>query len=79
MTNFSDRLRAVMDSNSISLQRDFANKIGVTESAISYYLSGKRIPRYDVMVRIATIFGVSLDWLMKNEEANNEKIHNHIQ
>lgn len=65
-----------MDSNSISLQRDFANKIGVTESAISYYLSGKRIPRYDVMVRISTIFGVSLDWLMMNEEANNGKALN---
>ena len=45
-------------------QKQLAIKANVTESAMSYYVNGERIPRSDILSRIAAALGVTTDYLM---------------
>lgn len=44
-------------------QTDLAKKLGVTKSMISAYESGTRQPSYGSLVKLATYFGVTMDYL----------------
>ena len=52
-------------------QADIAKDLGLTKSVISAYETGLRLPSYDILIHIATIFGVSTDYLLGLE--NNKK------
>lgn len=59
-------------------QIDLSRKIGISNVTISRYLSGDRVPRLDVIARIASVFDVSIDYLLgisdqkkDNPENNN--------
>lgn len=43
--------------------QDVANEIGITESALSQYETGKRIPRDEIKMALAAHYRVSVDWL----------------
>ena len=60
---FSERIKAAMAKQQIS-QKQLALKANVTESAMSYYVNGERIPRSDILSRIAAALGVSTDYLL---------------
>lgn len=65
MSIFSERLFELMKSKKLS-QKELAEKAGVTESAMSYYVKGERIPRSDVLTRIAKALGTTMDYLLGN-------------
>lgn len=60
--SFSNRLKALRSQLGLS-QRDFAQKVGITASALSTYENGQKNPSVNVAVKIASEFNVSLDWL----------------
>ena len=39
-------------------------RLGVTKSVISAYETALRYPSYDILIRIASLFGVSVDYLL---------------
>lgn len=41
-------------------QKDLADALGVTQTAVSYWLSGKKFPRNETLENIAGYFGVSV-------------------
>ncbi len=45
-------------------QKELATASGVTESAMSYYFRGERVPRGSVLIRIAKALGTSTDYLL---------------
>ena len=59
--SLADRLRIVRGSMG---QTEFAKKIGSSQSGISAYEKGQRKPDYETLIRVATEFGVTLDWLL---------------
>lgn len=61
--NFSENIRKLRKKNSI-LQKDLSTQIGVTRQAIAAYESGIREPSFDVLIKIADFFGVSVDYLL---------------
>ena len=63
MVDFSQRLRKVRLDNHMT-QAQVAKKIGVTASMVSSYETDIRLPSYDVLIRIADLFGVSVDYLL---------------
>lgn len=72
---FSYRLIVLMEDFNMT-QVDLAKKIGISNVTISRYLSGDRIPRLDVIAKIASEFNVSIDYLLgitneKNSNPNN--------
>lgn len=63
MVDFSQRLKRVRIDRHMT-QAQVAKKIGVTASMVSSYETDIRLPSYDVMIRIADLFGVSVDYLL---------------
>jgi len=45
-------------------QQDFASLLNLNGSAISLYENGKRMPEYDIIIKIANHFNVTVDWLL---------------
>ena len=60
---FSTNLKEIMEEQGYT-QRDLANDIGVSESAISNYAKGTKIPGIKVLINMAYEFDISLDDLM---------------
>ena len=60
---FSYILVSLMEENNMK-QNVVAEKIGVSEVTISRYISGKRTPRLDIIIKIANLFNVSTDFLL---------------
>tara|TARA_Y100000401_G_C8322739_1_gene226390 strand:- start:2152 stop:2340 length:189 start_codon:yes stop_codon:yes gene_type:complete len=49
-------------------QRDFANKIGVTEGMVSLILSGERSPSIKLARRIQRIYKIDLDTIYSRKD-----------
>lgn len=74
---FSYRLIVLMEEFNMT-QIKLSKEIGTSNVTISRYLSGDRIPRLDVVMKIASVFHVSLDYLLgvsENKEFSEETIH----
>ena len=65
------RLRTLRKSRKLSL-RELGELLGVAESTVSLYESGKREAPYVVLQKLSEIFCVSIDYLLENGEAKNE-------
>ena len=60
---FSYRLTVLLDENNMT-QTQLAKKIGTSNVTICRYLTCERIPRLDVVTKIASVFNISLDYLL---------------
>lgn len=47
-------------NETISNQKELADAIGVTQTAVSYWVSGKKYPRAETLEKIANYFGISV-------------------
>ena len=60
---FGDKLRVARALANLSL-RDVSEAVGVSHNAISKYETGKMMPKSSVLVAMAKLYGVDLDWLV---------------
>ena len=67
MSIFSERISALMKAQHLT-QKELALKVGVTESAMSYYIKGLRTPRSDVLTRIASELNTTTDYLLGSSD-----------
>lgn len=70
-TPFDYTIDKLLKENGLK-QKDLADAIGVSESSISKYRSGERIPKVDVLTKIADYFGVSTDYLLTDVSAETD-------
>lgn len=63
MVDFSQRLKQLRKDKHLT-QAQVAQLVGVTPSMISSYETDIRLPSYEVMVRLADVFGVTVDYLL---------------
>ena len=61
--SYQDRLNELFDSDSRSLT-SIANELGVTKQAVSMWRAGTRSPKKSVLIKIANMYNVSIEWLM---------------
>lgn len=56
-------------------QKEVQEETGIERSRISYYENGKREPDIETLGELATLYGVSTDWLLgitpKSNKENN--------
>lgn len=52
-------------------QRDLAQRINVGNTTLSQYESGSRVPSDEVKIKIASVFGVSVDYLLGASSERN--------
>lgn len=64
--NFGEKLKQLRKSMKMT-QQQLAERLGVAKSVVSYYESGDRYPSYDVMIKIAKTFHVTIDYLLDIE------------
>ncbi len=67
MVDFSQRLKQLRKDKHLT-QVQVAQRIGVTASMVSSYETDIRLPSYEVLVRIADVFGVTVDYLLCRQE-----------
>lgn len=68
---FNDRIAELLKEKDMT-QRDLARKIGVTDSAMSHYIKGDRVPRAAVILLIADVLETSPDYIMYGKPSNKE-------
>ena len=68
MVDFGTRLRELRTARGWT-QAQLSARLGVTKSVVSAYETAMRYPSYDILIRIAALFGVSSDYLLGNEAA----------
>lgn len=56
--------------------KELGAEIGVAESTISQYETGKRQPDYETLLRLGEYFGVSVDYLLGKEETKKAPAEN---
>jgi transcriptional regulator with XRE-family HTH domain len=49
-------------------QREFAKAVGITEPSATKYCRNGGVPEWDILLRIAKYFSVSVDWLLEGDE-----------
>lgn len=54
-------------------QKELSMATGITESSISHYVKGDRIPRGVNLLKIAKALDTSTDYLLGNEDSDLEK------
>lgn len=64
---FCNRLEQARLKKGMS-QIDTAKALGVSQAAYSYFESGLKTPSFAVIVEIAKLFDVSIDWLAGRTE-----------
>ena len=64
MSDFADNLRTLIDQRGWT-QQQAADAIGVSQANISRWLSENHEPSADVLIRIAKVFGVTLEELLR--------------
>lgn len=62
-----ERIKQLRQEHKLT-QHDLALLLNLNDSTISLYESGKRMPEYNVTVKIADHFKVTVDWLLGRVE-----------
>ena len=60
---FAERLKALKDERNMTLE-GIADIIGTSRQSVVYYTMGVRLPSIPVLISIATMFAVSVDYLL---------------
>ncbi len=66
---FYQKLRSIRKENGMS-QEDLADHLGVSRQAVSKWESGQGFPETDKLLQMSTLFHVSLDYLLKEEQGD---------
>lgn len=77
LEKFSYRLIVLMEEYNMT-QIQLAKEIGTSNVTISRYLSGERVPRLEVITRIANVFHVSVDYLLGIANAKEKQTESGI-
>ena len=69
--NKNNRILDLLTENNMT-QKELALKTGITESAISHYIKGDRVPRGVTLIKLAQALGVTTDDILNKEFNYNE-------
>ena len=63
MVDFGNTLKRLRTEHGYT-QQQIADRLGVTKSVVSYYELQERYPSPDILIKLASIFHVSTDYLL---------------
>ena len=76
--NFPEKLQKLRKERGWS-QEELAEKLGVTRQSISKYEGAQSIPDLDKILKLSEIFGVTTDYLIKDELEEEEYAPSQMQ
>lgn len=69
---FGEKLKHLRENKNL-LQKDLGDKLGVTSQTISGWEIDRTRPDYEMLQKIASLFDVSIDYLLSNEPSEEFK------
>ena len=69
--DFGARLKSLLENKNIS-QKEFADKLEITEATLSRYINNLIVPKIEVVSNMALLLDVSVDFLIGNERPISE-------
>lgn len=67
----SQKVKEILKKDNMS-QKDLCNLTGISESAMSKYLSSCSIPRTEILLKFAKALNVSIDYLLDRESNDQD-------
>lgn len=69
---FGENLKRLREKNHLT-RKDLADKLSLSEQAIHYYETGKRETNFATLIKIAELFCVSIDSLLRGSVDDSDK------
>lgn len=63
MVDFGERLKVLRQAKGLT-QKQLALQLGLSKSVVSSYENGFRYPSFDVLIKIASVFSTTTDYLL---------------
>ncbi len=63
MVDFGERLKVLRQAKGLT-QKQLALQLGLSKSVVSSYENGFRFPSFDVLIKIASVFSTTTDYLL---------------
>lgn len=70
MSLFSERFKQLKEEHHLTL-KELSDTLEISPPNLSYYMKGRE-PNYDTLIKIASFFGVTVDWLIGATDARDE-------
>ncbi|MBD5456438.1 MAG: helix-turn-helix transcriptional regulator [Lachnospiraceae bacterium] len=67
---FGEKLKALLKEKGMT-QEELSERLDVSRQAVGKWANDKGLPEVDKLIQISNIFGVSLDYLLKEEQIEN--------
>lgn len=75
LTKFGQRLRSAREAvHPPVTQRDVANRLGISFSAVNLWEQSKAFPKPEYLVELSKWFSVSVDWLLSIEQSPRKSV-----
>lgn len=68
------RLKSLREDRNLT-QSDLANKLGLNKGSISAYERDSALPSIEILVSLADIFGVSVDFILGREKSKSKNYY----
>lgn len=64
---FPEKLKLLRTELNLT-QKEFADKLGVSQSSVNYWEKGQRIPSIEAAARIADLFNITIESLLDSDD-----------
>lgn len=72
LTKFAERLKDLVDESQLTAT-EIGEKLGLGNSAISHYMTGRYMPNLQTTIKLADYFNCSIDYLLGITDDNSDK------
>lgn len=72
LINFSERFAFLINQSGMT-QREVAEAIGITQSAVNHYKTGRSEPKSLELYKISKLFGKPIEWLLMGDEVKTDE------
>lgn len=72
---FQERIRNLRLAKGLTMD-ELANEIGVTKSRVNMWENAGSVPKEDVLIKLSRFFGVSVDYLLGNDDMEGKEPEN---
>ncbi|MDQ0412910.1 helix-turn-helix domain-containing protein [Mesobacillus stamsii] len=72
---FHERLRLIREKKKLQ-QKDAAAKVGIKNNTLSSYESGDRQPDFNMLIKLADLYDVSVEYLLRGKENTQNEPNN---
>jgi len=67
MSSYGQRISYLRESHQMT-QTELARRLGITRASLSHYETGRRVPDFDTLSKMADLFDVSVDYIIGRTE-----------